>query len=370
MSPSAFSLRSMMERIKQLPHLIRKEGLHLPRRILVSEYFIFYLCIFAFLVLWPIVPTIATEYNLINMLSNIWPLFAVTIGQTFVLIIAGIDLSQGAVISLASVVGMSFIATKVDPAVFSKSPIWGTMLFEDGAILSKSEWGILVAIIAMLAVGLLIGMINGLLIAYARIPAFMVTLTTSMFFAALAVFYTKSENIINVPDSFAAIGEDTSLISPSLVITLVLALIAQAILSFTVFGRWLYAIGTNIRAAVVSGVPTRKVIVMTYMFSGFCAGVASVLYTARADQGRPTMGAPFLLNIIGGAVIGGSSLAGGKGKVIWTLFGVVFLTMLDNALYLLNVPFFWIEIAKGSVILAAALIDITRTRILQRSVQS
>ena len=340
----------------------------LPRRLIMSEYFILYLCIFFFVILIPIVPVIRTPYNLSNLLSNIWPLFAVAIGQTFVLILAGIDLSQGAVISLTSVVGAMFIATKVDPVVFSKSPLWGSFLFENGAILSHVDWGVAVAILAMLLTGISVGLINGLLVAYARIPPFMVTLVTGMFCAALAILLVKSENIINLPDSFTGIGDDSSLLSYSLVIAVGLALASQFVLSRTKFGRWLYATGTNLRAAAVSGVPTRRVTVMAFAFSGFCAAVASILYSSRMEMGRPTLGDAFLLDIVGGVVIGGTSLSGGKGKIIWTFFGVIFLALLGNALSLLDVPFFWIQIAKGSVILMAALIDVARTRILQRSV--
>lgn len=340
----------------------------LPRRLLLSEYFIFYLCVVLFAVLVPFIPVIATPYNLSNLFSNIWPLFAVAIGQTFVLIIAGIDLSQGAIISLTSVIGASLIATKVDPAVFGQSPIWGRFLFEDGAILSHTAWGVPLALLVMLAIGLLIGFINGAIIAYARIPAFMVTLVTQMFFAALAIYFVKSENIINLPAGFTGIGADAGMLSIPLAITVSLAVFAQFVLSRTIFGRWLYSLGTNMRAAIVSGVPQRKVIILTYMFSGFCAATASIIYSSRMEMGRPTLGGPLLLDIVGGAVIGGSSLSGGKGKVIWTLFGVLFLSLLGNALALLNVPFFWIEIVKGSVILMAALIDVTRTRILQYNV--
>ncbi len=339
----------------------------LPRQLFMSEYFILLLCILVFVLLIPFIPVIASPYNMSSLLSNIWPLYAVAIGQTLVLIIAGIDLSQGAIISLTSVIGASLIATAADPIVFSKSPIWGWLLFENGGILTNNGAGILIAVLVMLLVGLLIGFINGTVIAYARIPAFMVTLVTQIFFAGFAIYYVKSENIINLPDGFTAIGEDSGgVISYALVITVILAIVSQFILSRTMFGRWLYATGTNIRASVVSGVPTEKVVVLTYMFSGFCAAVASVLYSSRMDMGRPTMGAPLLMDVIGGAVIGGSSLSGGKGKVLWTFFGVVFLSLLGNALSLLNVPFFWIEIAKGSVILLAALLDVIRTRILQQ----
>ena len=93
-----------------------------------------------------------------------------------------------------------------------------------------------------------------------------------------------------------------------------LGLISHLVLSRTMFGRWLYGIGHNPRAAAVSGVPVKKVIVLTYVFSGFCAAMASIIYTSRVDQGRPTLGEPFLLDIIGATVIGGTSLAGGKGK--------------------------------------------------------
>ena len=151
---------------------IREKLGKLPRQLLMSEYFILLLCIFVFVALIPFIPVIASPYNLSNLFSNIWPLYAVAIGQTLVLIIAGIDLSQGAIISLTSVIGASLIATSADPVVFSKSPIWGWLLFENGGLLTNSSAGILIAVLAMLLVGLLIGFINGAVIVYARIPAF------------------------------------------------------------------------------------------------------------------------------------------------------------------------------------------------------
>lgn len=342
----------------------------LGRRVLMSEFLILYLCIVLFAGLWLIVPTIASPYNISSLLSNMWPLFVVAIGQTFVLIIAGIDLSQGAVISVTSVVGASFIAQSANPIVFEKSPLWGVLLFENGAILHGSALAIPVAIGAMLLVGLLIGALNGAAVAYARIPPFMVTLVMSMFLAAFAILLVKSENIIDLPDAFQAIGQefgiggDFEFFSVAMIMALMLGAVAHFVLSRTVFGRWLYAIGINPRNAAVSGVPVRKVIVLTYVFSGFCAAMASIIYTSRVDQGRPTLGEPFLLDIIAAAVIGGTSLAGGRGKVLWTLYGVVFLTLLGNAMSLLNVPFFYVAIVKGSVILFAALIDVARRRIL------
>jgi ribose/xylose/arabinose/galactoside ABC-type transport system permease subunit len=110
-------------------------------------------------------------------------------------------------------------------------------------------------------------------------------------------------------------------------------------------------------------VPVKKVIVATYMFSSVCAAAASIIYTARVEQGRPTLGAPLLLDIIAAVVIGGTSLFGGRGKIMWTVFGVIFLVLLGNALSLLNVPFFYVAIVKGLVILLAALLDVVRRRL-------
>ncbi len=345
------------------------------KRILMSEYLILYLCIAMFVGLYLVSPTVATPYNIGNLLSNMWPLLVLAVGQTFVLIIAGIDLSQGAVVSLTSVIGAAFIAESAHPIIFKKSPLWGSMLFEDGAILSDTIVGIPVAIIAMLLVGLLIGAFNGTAVAFARIPPFMVTLVTSMFVAALAIYLTKSENIIDLPDAFSAIGDDFAIVgdefkyfSIALVIAVSIAVIAHLVLSRGMFGRWLYSIGNNPRAAVVSGVPVKKVIVATYMFSSFCAAAASIIYSSRVQQGRPTMGETLLLDIIAAVVIGGTSLAGGRGKIMWTVFGVIFLTLLGNALSLLNVTYFYIAIVKGSVILLAALLDVVRRRLALQQV--
>ena len=218
---------------------------------------------------------------------------------------------------------------------------------------------------------MIIGAFNGVAVAFGRIPPFMVTLVTSMFVAALAIYLVKSENIIDLPDAFSVIGDDFALpvlsdlefFSIAMVIAIGIAVVAHLVLSRSIFGRWLYSIGNNPRAALVSGVPVKKVIVATYIFSSVCAAAASIIYTARVQQGRPTLGEPLLLDIIAAVVIGGTSLFGGRGKIMWTVFGVVFLVLLSNALSLLNVPYFYVAIVKGSVILLAALLDVVRRRL-------
>jgi ribose/xylose/arabinose/galactoside ABC-type transport system permease subunit len=357
------------------------------RRVLLSEYFILYLSLTYFIILSLFLPSLADPRNLTNQLSNVWPLLAVAVGQTFVLIIAGIDLSQGSIMAITSVVGGVLMTTAVDPTLFEKSPLFGNLLTEQGGILSGHPLAVPVGVAAMLLVGLLIGFLNGLAVTRFNMPPFMVTLVSLIFFSAFAIYLTQSRNIQNIPEDFLRLGEGDivsvyfgekleseikrrdilPLITYPAVISGALALAAQFILSRTIFGRYVYAIGANRKAATISGVPTARVIILVYMFSGFCAAVASVLYSARLGGGRPTLGeGNLLLDIIGATVIGGTSLFGGKGKVTWTFFGVVFFVLLLNTLNAMRLSAFHIDAVKGVIILLAALLDVTRTRLLAR----
>ncbi len=345
----------------------------LLRRLLLSEYFVLILSIVYFIALLPFVNRLGSIRNLSVIFSNVWPLLTVAIGQTFILIIGGIDLSQTAIMAMSSVLGAAFMSSAADPLLFDKSPLWGIILSEKGGLLAGSPLAVPVGIGVMLLVGVAIGALNGFAVARFRMPPFMVTLVTLSFFSAFAILLTRSENIRNLPPEFLILGKTSlradlsSFLSWSLGIGVGLAVVAQIILSRTKFGRWLYAIGTNQRAALISGVPTQRIIILAYMFSGFCAAVGSILYSSRLEGGRPTLAQNLLLDVVGATVIGGTSLFGGKGKVLWTLFGVLFFVLLSNTLNLLNVSTFTIDIVKGSVILAAALLDVLRIRLLARS---
>lgn len=357
------------------------------RSVLLSEYFILYLTLTYFVVMAGFFPDLATARNISNQLSNCWPLLAVAIGQTFVIIIAGIDLSQGAIMGFVSVAGAVVMATAADQLLLGGSPIWGTLLSESGGFLAGSSMAVAVAVLVMLAVGTLIGFINGIFIARFKMPAFMVTLVALMFFSSAAIWITQSQNIINLPPAFTELGagdivsfyfgekvESTikrrdilPFVTYPMLIAVALAIVAHLLLRKTVFGRYVYAIGINARAAEISGVPVKRVITMVFMISGFCAAVAAALYSARLQGGRPTIGGGgVLLDIIGATVIGGTSLAGGKGKIAWTFVGVVFFVLLANTLNMMRMSAFHIDVIKGVIILIAALFDVTRTRLLAR----
>jgi ribose/xylose/arabinose/galactoside ABC-type transport system permease subunit len=363
------------------------------RRLLLSDYFVLYLTILMYVSAAIILPrlgkpnTLALPGNIANQFTNMWPLLAVAIGQTFVLIIGGIDLSVGATMGITSVVGALFMATTLDAATFDKSPLWGSFISDQGGIMltrfGSAENAVLIGVVVMLLIGLAIGFLNGVAITRFNMAPFMVTLVTLTFFASFALWLTASRNVSGLPESFVQLGSGDivsvflgpklesqiarrdvlPLITYPAVISLGLAIVGQFILSRTVFGRQMMSIGTNRRASQVSGLPSARVVIMVYMFSGFCAAVAAILYSARLGIGQPSLGSGnILLDIIGAAVIGGTSLFGGKGSVRGTVLGVAFFVFLANVLNAMQLSPFIIDAVKGTVILLAALLDITRTR--------
>jgi ribose/xylose/arabinose/galactoside ABC-type transport system permease subunit len=239
--------------------------------------------------------------------------------------------------SLASVVGASCLVT-------------GSSL---GAGLS-----VVTAIAAMLVVGLAIGLLHGFAVAYLRMPAFLVTLASLMWVGGVAVWYTESERI-PVTEEFIQVWYGRIMGIPVPVWTVAtLAVIAHFILNSTVMGKRLYAVGHGLQASLVSGVPIGKTIIFAYMASGLCASIAALFYTARLHTGSPELVEnEVLLDCIGAAVIGGTSLFGGKGRVIGILLGAVFISLVGNSLNMLGLRYWHVVMVKGGVILLAAVLD-------------
>lgn len=310
-----------------------------PLRWFLSEHLVLGLTVLLFAALAPFTPGLTGSANLLNILGYLLPLLVVAIGMTLVMITGGIDLSVTSVIALTSVVGAKLMTSDGGgtPAV--------------------------IGVLGMLALGIGLGAFNGAVITLLRLPPFIVTLASMMFLSGFAVWLTQSKNIHGLPKSFLGLGQRLPI---ALAIAAALGLAAHLVLSRTVFGRWLYAVGQNPTAAHISGVPVRSMTFAAYVASGFCAALASVMLTGRLETGSPVLGREILLDIIGATVVGGTSLLGGKGKIVWTLFGVLFLTVLDNALNLLSLSQFSITMAKGAVILFAAVLDAVRIRLVVR----
>jgi ribose/xylose/arabinose/galactoside ABC-type transport system permease subunit len=301
----------------------------------LSEHLVLALAITYFLCLAPFTPGFATGSNLHNILLTLIPLFLVAAGQTVVMITGGIDLAQTSILAVCSVAS-AWVMTTLGGA-----------------------FGMAGGIAAALLAGLLVGAVNGIIVAGLRVPAFIATLTTMMFFSGLAIWLTRSQNIGGLPAAFNALG--TNLLA-QLAAAVVIACVLHTFLSRTIWGRWVYASGGNPQAARISGVPVSWVVFSAYLVSGLLCACAALLYTAQAENGSPVLGQRLLLDVIGATVIGGTSLFGGRGKVLSTLFGVLFLKLIDNSLNLLDLSYFSIMMVKGVVILFAAGLDTARAR--------
>jgi len=312
------------------------------RRGLLSDYLVLWLSVVYFAGLAPFTTGFASGSNLQTILAYALPILVVSVGLTLVLIIGGIDLSVTSIIALASVVG-------------------GKIMSADEGWLAGSALAIPVGLLAMLLVGATLGAVNGFAVTVCRIPAFIATLTTMMFVSGLAIWFTLSRKIGGLPPNFLLIGQQLWIVAA---ITGVATWLAHVALARALYGRWLYAIGHNARAALVSGVPVQRVIFFTYVGCGLFAGLAAILLTAGLETGNPEMARDNLLDIVGAVVIGGTSLYGGKGRVHGTVFGVLFLALVDNSLNLLGLHFYTITMIKGGVILAAALTDALRNKFL------
>ncbi len=246
-----------------------------PRvRLFDSEHLVLWLTVAYFVVLVPFTPDLARPGNLTNLLITLLPLFVVAIGQTLVLITGGIDLSATSIMALASVLG-------------------GMAMNDGNGWLAGSALAAPAGVVLMLGVGALIGGLNGLAVVALRMPPFIVTLTTMMFFSGLAIWLTQSKSINGLPPAFNALGGNTLL---ALSITTFVALLAHAFLSRSLWGRWLYAVGGNPRTARVSGVPAGSVTASAYVVGGVFAAVGAILYTGQGETASPVLGQRLLLD--------------------------------------------------------------------------
>lgn len=307
---------------------------------------IFYLCLGLYIVLAVIAPGFFTVNNSWNLFYNWAPLVLLAVGQMYVIITAGIDLSVTSIIALTSVAG-------------------GYVMSSETTLLSGEATAIACGILMMMGAGMCIGLFNGLAVTRFGMPAFMVTLASMMLFSGMAIWLTQSQNIHSLPPAFINMPYTYILGIPLPFYLVALVLLGSYyLLNKTLYGVWLYAAGLNQEASRISGVSVNYIIILAYVMSGLYASLAAMLYTARLETGSPVMGQNILLDVIGSVVIGGTSLFGGKGKISWTIFGALFFTMLDNGLNLMGLSYFVIMIVKGLVILSAVLIYTSRERSL------
>jgi len=279
-------------------------------------------------------PTFFTPLNLTALGVQLSYIGICTTGLAFILIGGGMDLSLGTAISAISVIsGMQMVAMKSDLS----TPI---------------------GVITILAAGVLLSAVNGYFVAYVKVNAFMMTLITQFLFKGLALILTNSNSVTGLPESFIGLYHITVLGVPlSIFIMLAFFIVGQLILSKTSYGRKLFAVGSNEKAARLVGISTNAVLFKAFLFGGLCNGVAAIILIGKLSVANPIMGNDLFLDIISAAVIGGCSLFGGKGSVIGAAFGVLLFGLITNALDLFGVSYQDQRWIKGLIILIAIAID-------------
>ncbi|MEK6249990.1 MAG: ABC transporter permease, partial [Planctomycetales bacterium] len=222
-----------------------------------------------------------------------------------------------------------------------------------------SVWEILVGCCAAVAFCGLIGFLSGGLIAFCGLPPFIVTLAGMSIARGLAFRWSKNETISEFPSSFSKFSTDSNLMGiPNLVLLMaILYVIAHLIMTRTTLGRWIYAVGGNREAARLSGVPVLGVLILVYTASGALAGLGGVILASKLDAGSPLYGNMYELSVITAVVVGGTSLAGGEGKIFGTLIGALIIAVINNGMNLMDIESFDQDIVLGFLILAAVLID-------------
>lgn len=278
--------------------------------------------------------------NIRNVLRQVSINGVLAIGMTFVILTSSIDLSVGSVLAFGGIVA----------AMLASSTFAG-------------DYPLYLSLTAGLAAGLGLGLINGLLVAYARVPAFVVTLGMLSAARGLTLIVSNGMPVSRLSAAFLGVGQGAVLGVPVPIWILfgVFAL-AWLVLYKMTFGRYVYAVGGNEEAARISGINTRQIRLAVYGISGMLAALGGVILAARTTAGLPQAGVGYELDAIAAVVIGGTSLAGGQGRIVGTLIGALIIGVVNNGLDLLGVSSYYQLTLKGSIIIAAVLLDSLRRR--------
>ncbi|MGI6779051.1 MAG: ABC transporter permease [Acetivibrionales bacterium] len=282
-------------------------------------------------------PLFISPMNILNVIRQISIIAIAGFGVTMIIITTGIDLSLGSIIAIASVTSASFA--------------------------HPGEYPLIVTILVGLAGGVLAGLVNGLLVAYAKLPAFIATLGMMISARGVAYIITKGHPVTGFSKEFDFIGRGYLLGIPFIIYVLLFCgIVSYVILRHTKLGRCIYAVGGNEQAAIVSGINVKKTLMFVYTYSGLMSAVSGILLASRLSSGQPTAGTGYELDAIAGAVIGGTSLSGGIGTIQGTFIGALIIGVLNNGMDLLHVSAYWQMLARGAIIVGAVLLDRLRNK--------
>jgi ribose/xylose/arabinose/galactoside ABC-type transport system permease subunit len=301
------------------------------------RYFIIYAVIALIIILSLLSGVFLTPNNLINVLRQSSMIAIIAVGLFFVIVGAGIDISVGSIVAISGIAMSSLIVNYHFPVVLG--------------------------IIGGLLAGIVVGVINGYLVTKRFVPAFVATLGTMGAVRGLTYVLTNAYPISGLPKTIDFIGRGYfGPIPVPVIIMVVVYIVAHILAEQTKTGRFIYAIGGNEEAAHLSGIRVDAYRFFTYITSGFLAGLSGVILVSRLASGQPNAGIGFEFEAITAAVIGGTSLYGGKGTIIGVFFGSLFIAILLNGMVLLNVSSYYQQMIKGIVLILAVMIDVAKNK--------
>lgn len=275
--------------------------------------------------------------NLINVLRNSSFTFITAIGMTYVLITGAFDLSVGSQMACGGLfTGLLMLAG---------IPTW-------------------LAILIGICSGVIMGSINGYIIEYLKVPPMIATMSTMMIYRGIVYVALKGEPLYPLPDNFAIIGQGDLLHIPIIIIiTVILGIVAEVVLKYTVFGRMVYAVGGNAETARLSGIPVKRVKFITYMLIGALGAFTGILYASRFGSVQSAVGQGSEMIMIAAAIIGGTSILGGAGTIFGTVLGSIFMNMITNGMTLIKISPYYQGIVIGCIIIFAVSLDQARANL-------
>lgn len=315
---------------------IEKKKLDFLKQIINSEYAIIALLFLLILITSPIVPNFLSLQNFSNILTRTTVIAMAAIGMTFVIITGGIDLSMGGMVIICSYIGVETLVQNLNINIY-------------------------LAALTMLGIGAIVGILNGFSVVVFRMPPFIATLAMMNITRGLAHFIYQAKTVFGLPKAWSVFGSGKLIGVPvPIIIFLTFFLIAYLLLKYTVFGRNIYAVGSNAKAAWLAGVNVKKTTFLAYVISGITGGATAVILTSRLFSVVGSLGTGLELDVISAVVIGGTSLMGGEGTVLGSLVGALIIETVGNILVLARVSPFFTLVAKGLVLWLAVLVDMIR----------
>ncbi len=282
-------------------------------------------------------PTFLTVRNFLNLFRSGSFYVVVSMGILITMVSGVFDMSVGSIMGFAGIVAAAMASRNIPVPLI---------------------------ILVVILIGVVCGSLNGVLVAFFGITPFIATMGTQMIWRGATVLTTGGYPINGLSESFCWMGTSSILGIPTpIYIMVILALLTWYIMARTRLGRHIYATGGNPQAAITCGINTKKIQMITYIYSGVMAGIAGMVMTARLSSGQVSTGNGFEMDAIAGAVIGGASMAGGVGSVLGALFGTIVISTLKNGMTLVALDQYWQKVAQGIVIILAVLLDIVRRKL-------